>query len=437
MNEAQTITDIRTTKNAIKEGIKKVDTTNYQGEKFGSESEYTYEDLLEGINSLLTDIATLIKAPVQFSKLSTYGERKEILDSLIKIKSGINHPHNSYSYPSLDQSLDQLKQSIRPFHIRHTKERLIEFNDEFNDELSEFVRKKQEFAETLNNLQQDLELTTKNKVETNKVLVLLQEQNSELESNIKSGKDRLDALNEKISNIENDEERISEIKNQYDKQKEQVDNFVKKIIKREQQIEDQTEKTNVFNVLLKEFTTQRDELLKTAQALIKEAKTALGYKKAEGISGAFKAQLEERDEGKKWLWFAGAFIMIAIGLTIMFIWKTQSVDLNTTLARISIISLPFSGAWFCAGQYTKLKNIAEDYAYKTMLAQSIIGFSEQLKSTDDSDTSYQDYMKKMLDEIHQHPLKNHKRQEKVNPYKKTLDDFKNLLSKNNKNKASE
>jgi DNA repair ATPase RecN len=117
-------------------------------------------------------------------------------------------------------------------------------------------------------------------METNKVLVLLQEQNSELESNIKSGKDRLDALNEKISNIENDEERISEIKNQYDKQKEQVDNFVKKIIKREQQIEDQTEKTNVFNVLLKEFTTQRDELLKTAQALIKEAKTALGYKKA-------------------------------------------------------------------------------------------------------------------------------------------------------------
>jgi hypothetical protein len=44
MNEAQTITDIRTTKNAIKEGIKKVDTTNYQGNKFGDEDEYTYED---------------------------------------------------------------------------------------------------------------------------------------------------------------------------------------------------------------------------------------------------------------------------------------------------------------------------------------------------------------------------------------------------------
>lgn len=435
MNEVQTITDIRTIKNAIKEGIKKVDTTNYQEEKFGNESEYTYEDLLEGINSLLTDIATLIKAPVQFSKLSTYNERIEIVNGLSDIESCIDSPY------SLGTLLDQLKQSIRPFHIRHTKERLIEFNDE----LFELVRKKQEFSETLNNLQQDLELTTKNKVETNKVLTLLQEQNSELESNIESGKDRLDALNEKISNIENDEERISEIKNQYDKQQEQVDNFVKKIIKREQQIEDQTEKTSVFNERLKEFTTQRDELLTTAEVLIKEAKTALGYKKAEGISGAFQAQLEKRPNSYWWLFLAAPFVLISIYMSYGFIELLNNkaivgkltFDLFFVLARLSTILMPISVAWFCAGQYTKLRNIAEDYAYKTMLAQSIIGFSEQLKSTDDSDTSYQDYMKKMLNEIHQHPLKNHKRQEKVNPYKKTLDDFKNLLSKNNKNKASE
>jgi hypothetical protein len=32
------------------------DTTKTQEKKFGNESEYTYEDLLEGINSLLTDL---------------------------------------------------------------------------------------------------------------------------------------------------------------------------------------------------------------------------------------------------------------------------------------------------------------------------------------------------------------------------------------------
>jgi hypothetical protein len=47
----------------------------------------SYEDLLEGINSLLTDIATLIKAPVQFSKLSTYNERIEIVVNTLLVST--------------------------------------------------------------------------------------------------------------------------------------------------------------------------------------------------------------------------------------------------------------------------------------------------------------------------------------------------------------
>ena len=70
----------------------------------------------------------------------------------------------------------------------------------------------------------------------------------------------------------------------------------------------------------------------------------------------------------------------------------------------------------------KNKNITEDYAYKTVLAQSIIGFSEQLNTEDPSDTSYQEYVKKMLDEIHQHPLKNHKKHSgRHSPITKILD----------------
>ena len=105
-----------------------------------------------------------------------------------------------------------MKQLIRPFHIRYTKERLIEFDNE----LSKLVRTKQEFSKTLNNLQQTLESTTKNKDETNEALTLLQKQNTDLESDINSGKDRLNTLNKNISNIENNAAHISEIKNQSD-----------------------------------------------------------------------------------------------------------------------------------------------------------------------------------------------------------------------------
>ena len=419
MNEIKTITDIRDVKNKIKKGIRTINPADYAEQKFGIEKEYTYEGLLDGVDSLLTDVTTLIKAPVQFLKLSTYKERQNILDTLNGIQIYINNPRVYIDNPrDLHQYLDKLKQAIRPFHIHYTKERLIEFDNE----LSELTRQKQEFSKSLD----DLKSMVENKGEVDEMLISLQEKNTELENDVNTGKERLDALN----NVEDNAKHISEIKNQSDKHKESIDNFVKKIANREQELENQTVKTETFNEKLKKFTDERDELLKTAKNLIEEAKTALGYKKAEGISSAFQTQLEKRDNGKMWLWFAGFFILIAIALTAWFIFINQSTDLNTTLARISIISLPFAGAWFCAGQYTKLKNIAEDYAYKTMLAQSIIGFSEQLKDKGDNDEAYKTYIKKMLDEIHQHPLKNHKKQEAANPYKKLLDNLKDLISKN-------
>lgn len=421
MSEIQTITNIRDAKNQIKESIKTVNISNYAEQKFGYEEEYTYKGLLGGVDNLLTDITSLIKSPTQFLKLSTYQERQNILNALNNIQSYITDPNNLWSL------LDELKQAIRPFHIRYTKERLIDFDNE----LSELTQQKQEFSKSLNDLQNDLMLTAENKDKADEIVTSLQEKNTELENDINSGKDRLNTLNENINNIENNAEHISTIKNQSDNHKELIDNFVEKIVNREQELENQTGSTKTFNEKLEEFTAERKDLLTAATLLIKEAKTALGYKKAEGISSAFKTQLENRDGGTKWLWIAGFFILIAIGLTAAFIFINQSTDLNTTLARISIISLPVAGAWFCAGQYTKLKNIAEDYAYKTMLAQSIIGFSEQLKDKDDNDETYKTYMKKMLNEIHQHPLKNHKKQEAINPYKKLLGGVKDLISKNN------
>jgi hypothetical protein len=47
-----------------------------------------------------------------------------------------------------------------------------------------------------------------------------------------------------------------------------------------------------------------------------------------------------------------------------------------------------------------------------MLAQSIIGFSEQLKDKDDNDEAYKTYMKKMLDEKTTKVLKPCKKQTK-------------------------
>jgi hypothetical protein len=177
-----------------------------------------------------------------------------------------------------------------------------------------------------------------------------------------------------------------------------------------------------YNETLEKHINERDELLKKANNLIKEASQALGYKKAEGISDAFNKRFDEAN-GKKTYWWAGLaiiFIGAAIWLGYDFIGviknnaDNNNLSFNLVLARISIMIMPIAGAWFCAGQYVKIKNIAEDYGYKATLVKSIIGFSEQLKNSDEKDDSYQKYITKMLNEIHQHPLKNHKKQEYKN-----------------------
>lgn len=58
---------------------------------------------------------------------------------------------------------------------------------------------------------------------------------------------------------------------------------------------------------------------------------------------------------------------------------------------------------FSASRYVKQKNIIEDYAYKLVLAKSIIWFSEELKKW--WEEWYQKYITRTLEELLQDPLR--------------------------------
>ncbi len=292
MSEIQTIANIRDMKNTIKDRIKKINfNTDDEQSFFGQEAQYTYKGLIDVIDALLIDIATLIKAPKHFLKLSTYQERHGIYQSLNNVNQHLEDPNNLFSH------LEQLKQKIRPFHIRYTSERLINFDDE----LSELTENKLKFQQDLEDLKNELVTVTTKKEEAEKLFESLETQHSELQDNIDKSNNKLLELDNSINGTNNNAVHISDIKSQSDSHKEIIDNFVEKIINREQELESQTVKTSDFKKQLENFTTERAKLLETANSLIKEAKTALGYKKAEGISGAFQTQLKERSGGGWWV----------------------------------------------------------------------------------------------------------------------------------------
>ena len=216
-------------------------------------------------------------------------------------------------------------------------------------------------------------------------------------------KDRFIELSSEIENLRNTSTQIfGQIEKQNNEQKIMLDNNANAIVEHEETI--------------KNYKEAYSERVTEAKKLIEEAKLALNYKNAQGLSAAFSSQLTEAKSNKKTIsWIIGAALFIiatlAIGVWIVTGWGMDydAVSGNNTrmiynlIGRLSMIPFTITGAIFCANQYTKQKNIIEDYAYKTVLTKSIIAFSEELR--DKSPERYTEYLSTILKEIHQDPLR--------------------------------
>ncbi len=383
--------------------------------QYGGEKEYTHQELIDELSSLLTDLKAIVGNPEQFLSLSTSQERHDIYTHLTNCAGQLPTPDNLWQY------IDAIKKGIRPFNIRYTKARFLTTKNE----LEELEREKKNLENTLSAMRANMASTKKMESKSNEILLSLSENQEELAKKQQELLDQANSIESKFQETQNYVNTISQLKSTVDGHEPIINKFVEKIASREQQLEDQQSKTKGYNEQLAKFSIEHKDQLKEAEELISKAKTALGYRQAEGISAAFKTRLDRLENVKLcknvntyWLGMAIVFSGIAIYLGYDFIETiknttdvagSNNISLNWIIARFSVLTLPIAVAMFCAGQYIKNKNITEDYAYKTVLAQSIIGFSEQLKDDSETGVSYQKYVTKMLDEIHQHPLRNHKK----------------------------
>ena len=372
-----------------------------QTQVYGQAEEYTHESLMENLVFLLSDIKVLLENREKFLFISTHDQRQEIYDSLYGVRAYLSNPDNLFGY------VDRLKNNLSAIRVYGANEKI----DSVEETLSRVTKKQLELSKGVADLEKQLNQTTENKKQSSEILAGLKKQQESLSSQIEESVTKLNEADKQVDKANISSNTILSVQQSVEASSQIIKNFSSKIVQRETQLEDQKIKTDEYVKHLKEFKEGHETLLKDAETLIKEAKTGLGYKKAEGISASFKTQLDSRKSNWSLLWLlcAAVFVGVGIWLTRWFFEQNPTIDWATTIARMSLIVLPLVGAGFCANQYTKNKNLIEDYAYKTMLAQSIIGFSEQLKSDNEKDHSYQVYIQKTLDEIHQHPLSNHRK----------------------------
>lgn len=400
-----TIVQLRGFRDSIRESLKQIKAADYHDRKYGQEHEYTAKGLIGGVDALVTDLAALLKNPTRFVQFTNYTERQNLVNQF----SNLNSYVSSKDLASIAATVDQIKSMMRGFGIRNSTER----KEEFLNHVDDMQRKCIELTSYLDELKAIKEKSESVSSEIDKQY----EEISTAQTNLAAKTEEIDSLLDQVDETrkssknllsvdkENSDE-IQELLSESKSHKELIDSFAKRIEAREAQLDNQEEKTKKYLATLDGFAQQHGAHLKKANDLIESAKLALEYKTAEGLSAAFAAKYDELKKDKSsigWIVAAGVFIALAISVGVWIVWE-KNLSLETIIGRLSLLPILLGATWFCAGQYIKLRNLAEDYAYKSVLAKSMVGFSEQLSSASAKNEEYSHYIKSVLYEMHNDPL---------------------------------
>lgn len=425
--EIQTIENIKVRKNELKEKIKSLDLKTYKDQSFGSENEYSYKSLIGGIEALITDINTLLKSPSRFVKISTYSERTNIASYLSNISSYLDSPGNLYP------QIDALKLALRPYNLRFFEDNFIEFENEINEarkiklDIQEDKFQIQKEINKINLIKEEIEkvqIINKSKLEKTEKEIeeleirkknleaeinMLESKNNEIELLRTFSKDNSEAINKSLKEVSSNEKVIK--------------NFATNIYKAEEKLTTLNSKMEENNNLLDEYQAEREKLLLQANDLIESARQALKYTTAQGISESFDTQhTNSKGFWRVGVWLVGAIIFMVFIIGVSY-WILSGSDMTTNvlIGRILMIPILSIGLYFCINQYNKQKTIIEDYAYKTVIAKAIVGFSEQIKKNQSENADeYVTYMKTALAEIHQDPLR---KRDKIDSSKSTYEEI--------------
>lgn len=416
--ETQSVIQIKNLRDKIKEKLASFDSSQFNNTKFGDENEYNGKSLYLGLDSLLVDISYFIRAHNIFIQNTTLEERNSIINQLTNIHSYIESPQNLF------RSIDILKIELRKHNIRSNIERwelfqdvnkeLLEQRDEFKVAL-QFINEIKDQAKNSNStITEKIEALTKTFEELEEKIEEVEEVKTEIVTNSENLKTINSALLKVKEAADENLESIVESYNEVKSNEKVINSFAQKVQERDNRLGELQQLTEENKQKIVGYETERVKILDEANKLIESAKTALNYKTAEGISASFQEQHSNAGNWhlKGW-WIIGALLFVVTAI-LLGVWVAfdKTNDLHLIIGRIALIPLPIIAAIFCANQYVKQKNIIEDYAYKMVLAKSIVGFSEQLKKDPSQDKGeYIHYIKVALEEIHKDPLRKRERKQ--------------------------
>ena len=301
---------------------------------------------------------------------------------------------------NINQEIINIQNLYNQVVIANLEQKLKSYN-RFKQSLSDIANLRRSYAHTIKGLDK---LDQKIKV---------------FEENISKSIELINKTTASFEDAKSFHQEINTVKNQLIKSKSEVDktmqlleNSKKEILAFKANIDSYKKDVDSITASSQTIVNEFENKRKQVDKLISDSEKALGLKSTEGISAALSSQYEKEDmkhRKNKWLW--GSFVFMAIALVGVFLLlfefnigdKVIAADsTNAILARIVFVAISLTGATFTAKQYLRQKNLADNYAYKLVLAKSIVAFAQEIEKHDEAKAA--DYLNNVLAEINKSPL---------------------------------
>lgn len=378
---AQTITGIRELLGSLKEQIANLDVKEYKGQSFGPENEYDAPMVKRHLKSLLATYERALEQEDVFVEVFTLQDRQTICNQL----SGINQCLSQHDLPSIANGLEILK----PYTSRMSEHRRKVTSNLYKEgsNLLEVMERYRNLPLSPDQLEEKIE------------------EIQGLENNYKDVIAKAEAILEDMTNWKST---AAEDKDVIEGMKAEVEAFFNDIGKHKEKLQE-------ANEWFTGAQQRMDDMNEEAEAIINKAKEAHAFGERSGLVAAFGERVKQdaKDKISRGGWFIGGVLALSVAFVTVFVLYTgweylgippsnEGASFLSIMAKLGISIAPFYVAWFCLSQYSKSKNLVEDYKYKAIVVQSMEAFLAQFKEDPENQTLY---LQVVFDQVFKDPLR--------------------------------
>ncbi|MBI2049186.1 MAG: hypothetical protein HYT29_02015 [Parcubacteria group bacterium] len=165
-----------------------------------------------------------------------------------------------------------------------------------------------------------------------------------------------------------------------------------------------------------ELTTKTEGLQQKVEKLVDETHDQLGIAANAKLASTFEGVKDEMEQEKeKWFWWLiGAVVVLVVGTGVVVLWQVKEAGTLYHLSfpiRVALLSPLVYLVVFINREYSRVRNLIEEYTFKAAIARSFEAYKEIVQSTDSEtdSTSTHRFILESIKSLYSSPMVNIKK----------------------------